>query len=370
MAFLIKGEFFKEYSRAIVLCVYTDMVTALAVACEHGVARVLDSAIEPQEGVCGAGADSAEKILFNCEKALQALAPSARAGMQDYIIVLGAGIGQFSCVHTQWTRDDKEKKITAQEITAHTEKWQGKEEDAAAFSFRAIPQRFWVDGFAVSDTVGLNGKEITADSAVIACDNALTRGFEELAKSSGMRIRGMTDIRCAALSWKPIFAENEHALIVMLFETETDVLLIRAGACAGIGVYAHGYGILHEEIARACAVGKEEARGLLRAFRAGALSAAPIASVKEIIGSAQEEAVKGVGAVTAGMDPSNILPGNVWIMASAESPEIEEALSAAAWLSGVPLERGAKVRNAAKEGIGKGGGRPVFESALLDYLSL
>lgn len=368
MQFLIKGEFFNEYSRAVVFCIYTDKVAAMIVRKEKNAVAVEAQAEERQEGDVSEGALAVEKIILNCEKALQALPFEARAGVKDCIVVSGAGIGQFLFARIKWVREDKEKKITAQEKDAAVAKWYGKEEDASAFLFRNIPQRFWADGFAVSDAVGLNGKEITADMIIMACDKALVRGFEECAASLGMLFRGMTDIRLAAAVWYPVFKENESALITMLFENETDVLLVRSGALAGIGVSASGYGILDKEIARVFAIGKEEARGLIGAFHAGALSAEPLARVKGIIDSVKTVFIKGAGEAAAGIDASHLLPGNIWVAAPTESRWAEEALCATAWLSGLPLERGADAHCAAKENNQKSGS--VFESILREYLSL
>lgn len=368
MPFLTKGEFFKEYSRAVVFCVYTDKVTAIVARKEKDGVVAEARATESQEGISRGGTDFAEKILLNCEKALQALPAFARAGIQDYIVVLGAGVGQFPFTRVKWTRSDKEKKITAQEISIFLTQWHGKEGAGDAFSFRTIPQRFWIDGFAVSDAVGLNGKEITADLSIVACDNALVRSFEEFAISSGMHFRGMIDIRLAAAFWKPVFAESKSALIIILFEEEVDVLLVTAAALAGVGISSCGYGILHKEIARAFAVGKEEARGLINAFRAGALSMEPAARMREIIDSAKAALLEGVVAAVTEIDFSNILPGNIWVMMDAQFPEAEEAFDAAAWFSGLPLERNARVHIAAKEVKEKG--ESVFESIVLTYLSL
>ncbi len=366
MPFLIKGEFFKEYSSAIVFCIYTDKVTAMAVKNENGRVVAVESVNEPQEGLLRPGADSVEKILLNCEKALQALSADARAGIKDFIVVLGAGVGQFSFAQIKWIRDDKEKKITAQERDDALAQWRGQKEEERDFLFRTIPQRFWADGFAVSDAVGLNGKEITVDTVTMACDKALVRGFSAYADSSAMRFRGMTDIRLAAAAWRRIFKENESALIAVLSENETDVLVVRSGACAGVGVFAGGYGILREEVGRVFAVGAEEARGLIVAFHTGALSAEPSARVKEIIDSVKTVLINGASAAAAKIDSSRLLPGNIWVAAPAESRWAEEALSTVAWLSGLPLERGAKVYSAAQES-GQAE-KSVFELMVSEYL--
>ncbi|MBI1755230.1 hypothetical protein HY250_00140 [Candidatus Azambacteria bacterium] len=381
MSFLVKGDFFKDYSRAVVFVVYTDNIVAMVVKKEGDRVVVVERGSEKQESEVSEGDFAAEKIILNCEKALQALSKESKSGAKDFIVALSGGTGMFSFAQAKGIRQDKEKKITKEEVEAVTSKWYGKENEASASEFRNIPQRFWVDGFAVPDAVGLNGKEVTADIVSIACGKSLVRAFDEFASALGMRCAGMTDVRCALAEWKTVFTGNDSAILAAIFENETDIIVVRAKKIAGIGVVRAGYGILIEELARAHAVGKEEARSMLDAFRGGALNAWIAEKIKETIVAAARNIAQGVVTAISQIDKTNLLPGNVWVVASEYAPEAYDALRDETWLAGLPLERNPRTQRAEQSSY-DGNVRvrivaddkrerreTVFDDCILEYLS-
>ncbi len=365
MAFLTKGEFFKGYAQAIVLDVYTDKVEAMAVKKGTGEAVAAQSAMERQEGP---GEVSPERIVLNSAKALQSLPAEARRGVKDLVVALGGGIGRLSFLQVKGIRENPAKKIAREEVDAVISRWYGKEADAQRFVFRNLPHRFSVDGFVVPDPVGLNGKEVVTDIANAACDQRIIRSLEEFAGSAGMRMRGGIDMRAAVAEWKPIGAGADSAMIVCVFESESNVMFARQGAIRGVGTLHGGYGIIATELARAFGVGKEEAMRVLEGFRAGTLDPEAAEAVRGVVAGAARKLGEGIRTMLATADPSSLLPGNIWVVASDDVPEVSALLKEKAWLVGLPLERNARVHAASEEFPSQRA--TIFDLAVLNYLSL
>jgi len=342
MEFLSLGSVLQEYSSAIIVGVYTDKITVFSVKREGGKAVVVATAIEPQEGKAVSGdALDTERTALNCRKALAALPREIGNTPHDVIFAFGGGIGAFSVIHARGIREVKEKKISAEELTSLiAAQTQGKNEAVS----RSFSESFHVDGFAVPDPVGLNGGEIVIDIARVACDDGLVRGLSQAAAGAGLSVQGFLDMRYAAAKYAKFFeGAHDSAIVLCVFEHETCAVLVRNRAVAGSGVVSVGYGIIIEAIEKTFSVGREEAKGIARAFTNKTLDARVSARVQEVCDTAGKTLIAKIAEAVSQLDPMSLLPGNIWVVSSEDIPHIDEAFRSSEWLASLPIERNAVV---------------------------
>lgn len=322
--------------------VYTDKITVSLVKREGGKTVVVATAIEPQEGLAlSGGVLDRERIAFNCRKALAALPKDAGNIPRDALFALGGGIGTFSVIHAKEIREAKDKKISAEELAvfigAHA---QGKNEAMS----RSFAESFHIDGFAVADPVGLNGGEVLIDIACVACDAGLAQVLAQAAADAGLAVKGFVDMRYASAKYTKFFEDaRDSAIVLCVFEQETNAVLVRNRAVAGGGVVQAGYGIMLTAIEKTFSVGHEEAKEIMRAFTEKTLDAHVSDRVREACGAAGVALIVEIAKTVSQLDSMSLLPGNIRIVTGEDMPLIDEAFRSAEWLAPLPIERNATV---------------------------
>ncbi|MBI5913087.1 hypothetical protein HY839_01450 [Candidatus Azambacteria bacterium] len=343
MEFLSFGTILKEQASLVLVGVYTDTITASLVKREEGKTVFISTATEPQEGEAFSnGVLDIERIALNCRKALSALPHTPGNAPHDVVFALGGGIGEFSFMREKGVREAKEKKITAEEVAAlvgaHT---QGNDKEVA----RSFAESFHIDGFAVADPIGLNGSEILIDIVRMACADGFAQSLSHVASSAGLSMKGFLDMRYAAAKHAKFFEEAQGSAIVLcIFEHETYAVLVRDRAVAGGGVARAGYGIMIEAIEKTFFVGREEAKGIMRAFTNKELDEHTSARIREACGVAGKALVADIAQTVSQLDPTSLLPGNIRVVSAGEMPQIDEAFRAPEWLASLPIERNATVQ--------------------------
>lgn len=342
MSFLSYNEAFKEYAQAIIVGVYSDKITASVVRKENAGVVIVATAVEQVENIpIHDGMVDTEKIVFNMEKAIMALPAGIRVPATPVIIALGSKTGSFAYETVQKKREARERKITAEELQtlvtlADTEK-------GNAYVYKNYPEHFSIDGFSVSDPVGVNGEEIVAGMVRVSCDASFKQECASRIAALGLRLCGMIDMRYAAARGKYFFEKSANALVLLVFENETYAVLMREKAVHAVGVAHVGYGILYADIARTFSVGYEEAKAIVRAYRKGELDDRTKTSVETAIAAAAQNVVDAAQEMIAHIDLANIIPGNVHIVCADGIPEILARFVVGDWLVHLPIERNAAV---------------------------
>lgn len=342
MNYLSPGEIFKKGGSTVLVGVYTDKITVSSIRSDGGKITVTATAIEPQEGDAFLGdALDVDRIILNCRKALAALPRSEGDKPHDVVFALGGGVGAFSFAQEKSIREEKERKITAQEVAALVgARTQGNDEEATG----AFAESFLIDGFAVNDPVGMHGGEILVGVARMACGSALVKGLVSAASDVGLSVKGFFDMRYAAAHHAKFFEEGrESAIVLCMFEHETTALLVRDRAVAGVGVASAGYGILIKAIEDVFSVGREEAKGIMHAFAEKKLEAHAYERALTACDAASGALIAEIAHVVARLDPMSLLPGNVWVVLSEDITQAHESLGSPEWLAPLPIERNATV---------------------------
>jgi len=190
---------------------------------------------------------------------------------------------------------------------------------------------------------GLNGAEITVDITSVVCDTFLEKELKLFAKSFSLNYIGLFDVRRAVSELDIFFSENEGAILVLFFEGETDILLLRDRKIAGVGVVRAGYGILVEALSKTFSVGYEESKEIFRRFREGTLEDESKSRVGDILKKANEKLKNGAFDAIAKIDPMNLLPGNLWFILPRHLPELQQIFEPKEWLSDFPIEKNAAI---------------------------
>lgn len=368
MTFFAKGEWGQGDRSFILLSVYTEKVVAHAVRREKGTVVLEETATEPQEGPLWRreGTLDVEKVILNAAKALHKISYTRLKG-REMVVALAGGVGTFFFTQAKSVRESKDRKISKEEVNALVDKWHGSPKDQARWVFRNMPQQFFIDGFPVPDPVGVNGKELVADVVTIAGETALIRGFEELAAASRVQFSGIVDMRAGAVWRRHVPGEAASTLAILVFETETDIVIMHDGLISGIGAGGIGYGILMEDMMRAFGVGKEEARRIYGTFRMGKTAVPVTAAIKQLIRDTIMKIVEGVAKAAATADVRQLLPARVEVVLANDISELREPLSRPEWLSALPIERNASVEIAPALSPAR---LPMLDHMALEYLYL
>ena len=348
MEFLSHEAKAKNNKPVVLVGVYTDKITVSSIKYENGEPIVIATAEEQQEGAYAHnGILDVDRVMLNCRKALAALPRAAESVAPVLIFALGGGVGAFSFTQEKSIRETKEKKISIEEITALSNaRAKGDNEEMT----RSFIESFLVDGFAVESPVALHGGELVAGIVRVSCGNVLAAGLSSVANAAGFSVKGFLDMRYAAAKYKKLFEEDrDSAIVLCVFEHETYTVLTRDRAVAGVGVAPIGYGIMNVLVEKTFSVGRQEARGIMRAFANKELDEAIGGRIRDAYGDAGKELIAGVTQTVAQLDPTRLLPGNVWIVSSGDMPQIDEAFRASAWLASLPIERNATIRMVSAE---------------------
>lgn len=342
MPFISPNEAFRGYTNAIIVGIYSDMITASAVKKENKSAVVIATAQEPMESVgIVNGPVPVEKIMFNMEKAIMALPHDVRTSGSAVIVALGPGAGTCTYLTVNGKRETRERKITAEEVAiimaaANTEKGN----DTVLKNYA---EQFLIDGFSVSDPVGINGGEVSIGMVRVACDGAFEKECAARVTGLGLKYGGMIDMRYAAMHADHFFTTAPHALLIFIFEHETHIALMREKAVHGVGTAGAGYGILYAEVARAFSVGMEEAKEIVHAYRKQELNESTKGIVENVCTAAAKKMVDTVKDTIIGIDSANIIPGKIHIAGAYAVPEISMQFVAGEWFKDIPIERNVSV---------------------------
>ncbi|MCR4323202.1 MAG: hypothetical protein NUV61_03910 [Candidatus Azambacteria bacterium] len=342
MEFLSPGSVLKEGSAVIIVGVYTDKITVSSVRREKGNVVVTATATEPQEGeAISGGILDVERIALSCRKALVALPTVEGGAARNVVFALGGGVGLFSSFHGKEIRATKEKKISTEELATligiHAKEKEGE-------TSRRIAERFHIDGFAVTDPVGLNGEEVLIDVVRVACADTLAQSLSHVAAEAGLSVSGFFDMRYAAAKYVKFLGNTDkNAIVVCVFECEISIVLVRNGAVVGSGVTSSGYGTIVEAIKKTFSVGHEEAKEIMRAFANKTLEAHVNKQVEDVCSTAGKALITEVSAVVPMLDRTSLLPGNIWVVSSEDLPQVDEAFRATEWLTPLPIERNATI---------------------------
>lgn len=334
MSLIEKNNLFKGYADLLLLGVYADKVVAEIVRKEKDGVNVIASAVEPMEGEFDENsAINAEKIRLNCEKAIQRLPPENILTVKNAACVLGGGISNLSFAAENKIREKRDKKISNEEITALV----GEDKVGSV----VIEKRFLVDGFAIEEPIGMDGKEITALISRVSVDDGLEKALGSIAGARGMRYEGALDARLAFLR-SGIVAPKDYCA-VFIFSGTTTICVVRGGLIAAVVEIEAGYGIITEKVARTLNVGSEEGKSIVGKFRNNELNQGVVETVKAAFKEAEAEMTNKIRAALLTIDKENLLPGNVFAVIAGDWPELEKTLSDVRWLAGLPIDRNASV---------------------------
>lgn len=337
-----KNNLFDGYSDLLLLGVYSDKAIAEIVMKEKDGAKTAASVVEPLEGdVRENGIINTEKIRLNCEKAIQKLPPEYLPRVKNMACVLGGGISELCLTVETKIREKKDEKISDREIADLASKNKP--------GFIILEEQLLVDGFQVTNPVGMNGKEITASILSAGWDESLEKMLSDIAISRGMRYLGFLDTRFALIK-SGLLLPNDYCAI-FIFEKETTICVIRNNRVSAISHIGNGYGIINERVAQKFGVGQEEGKSIADNFRDNKLN-------REVIEQGVSEISDKIYSVFSGADKTSLLPRTVYIFTPEKIPELKVALTDAKWLTGLPIERNAIVNTGIK-----------ISDAILHYLN-
>ncbi len=343
MEFLSVGSLLKEHSSAIIVGVYTDKITVSSITKEGGKTTLIATVAEPQEGDAFLGGVlDIERIVQNCRKALAALPHGEGNGPRDVVFALGGGVGAFLFVQEKNVREEKERKIIAEDVAAliGARTQRNDEEVMSAFA-----ESFLIDGFTVENPVGMHGGEMFIGVARMVCGSELAKGLASVADAAGLSVKGFFDMRYAAAHYAKLFEEGkESAIVLCVFEHETSAILVRNRAVAGAGVARAGYGMLIKALEDVFLVGREEAKKIMYAFAKKELDAHVHERAYKACDAARGALTAEIAHVVARLDPTSLLPGNVWVVPSEDIAQAYELLQSSEWFAPLPMERDAVVR--------------------------
>lgn len=341
MPYISSQEAFHGYTHAIIVGVYTDMITASAVKKDTAGAVVLAATRESMGSIGGSGEKvPVDNIMFNMEKAIMALPQETRVKGTTVIVAVGPGAGTCEYVTAVGKRDARERKITAEEVnmvitSVNTEK--------GNTVFKNYPEQFSIDGFSVPDPVGVNGGEITIGMVRVSCDDALEKECGARMAVLGLQYGGMIDMRYTAMHADRFFEKTTHALMVFVFEHETHIAMMREKAVYAIGTARGGYGILNADIAQAFSVGIEEAKEIVSAYRKQELNEGTKDTVENTCTAAAKKIIDITKEAITKIDSANIIPGTIYVACAHAVPEIATQFITGDWFKDLPIERNASV---------------------------
>jgi len=330
MKLLEKNNLFKGYSVLLLLGVYSDKITAKIARKDKDGVKIVASAEEPAEG----GEINPEKIRLNCEKAIQRLPAEQVSSVKNMACVLGGGVAGLSFSIERATRESRGKKISVQELSALVG------EDKADLVI--VEKRFLVDGFAVEDPIGMEGKEISALVTRFSFNNDLEKTIVSIAWTRDISYEGALDARIAFI--KSGLAESKDYCAIFIFSEKTMICVIRGGFISAVSDIEAGYGIMVEKTASAFGVGFEEGKDLLDKLRNNRIDQSASEAIKTALEKAAAEITDKIRAALFMIDRDNLIPGNVFVVMAENFPELEKALSGAQWLDGLPIDRNISIR--------------------------
>lgn len=363
MPYITPNEAFQGYAHAIIVGVYTDAITASAVKKENNAIVVVSSATEPMSGVAG-DMLPVDNVLFNIEKAVMALPAETRGKGTPVIIVVGPGTGTCEYLTIAKTRDTRERKITAEEMNEIIAS--GNTEKGNERVIKNHADYFSIDGFSVPDPIGMNGSEVSVGVTRLSCASAFENECNAKLSAFGFHYGGLIDMRYAAMRAARFYERSAHALLLFLFEHETNVVIARENAVRAVGVSDGGYGILYAHVAEAFSVGNEEAKEIVRAYRKQELDENAKAAVEQAMSAAGKEAVEKAREAITKTDSANIIPGNVHVVSAQAFPEIVSQFLSGEWMKELPMERNATI-NVFSDAECKGFATP-FDRMSADFL--
>lgn len=322
-----KETLFRDYSDMLLISIDTDRITAAIVEKEKNVIKIVASAMETQEGgIRENSIINTEKIRLNCEKAIQKLPLEYLARVKNMVCVLGGGISELCLTIETKIREKNDAKISDREIAELASKNKP--------GFINVEEQLLVDGFQVTNSVGMDGKEITASVLSVGWDENLEKTLSNIAASRDMRYLGSLDARFALIKSELSLPKDYCAIFI--FEKETTICVIRNNRVSAISHIGSGYGIINEQVAQRFGVGLEEGKNIADNLRNNELG-------QQTIRQGVLEISEKIYNAFAGADKTNLLPGAVYIFAPEQIPELKAALADAKWLAGLPMERNAVV---------------------------
>ena len=330
MILLQKNNLFKGYSDLLLLGVYTDKIIAEIARKEKDGVKIIASVLELVED----GNVNPEKIRLNCEKAIQRLPAEQVSSVKNMASVLGGGVAGLSFSIERAARESREKKISVQELSALV----GEDKTDLVI----VEKRFLVDGFAVEDPIGMEGKEISALVARFSFNEDLENTLVSIAGPRGMSYEGALDARIAFI--KSGLAEPKDYCAIFIFSEKTTICVVRGGFISAVSDIEAGYGIMIEKTASALGVGFEEGKDLLNKFRNNQLDQSASEAIKTALEEAVAEITDKIRAALFVIDRDNLIPGNVFVIIAENFSELEKALAGAQWLDGLPIDRNISIR--------------------------
>ena len=365
MRFLSKSNLLKNDSALLVANIYSDKISVFVVERkkEGNAISILASAVESQEGeIKQEGELDADKIILNLQKAMQAIPPEITRVAKKAVFGFGADISDFEFRQLKLERRDKDKKISEEELESLTKKKQNEELSA---------ERFIIDGFVVSNPVGLNGKELIADAVSMSFSEKLIANIESLSAGRGMESLGFINLTQSALqalkdSDDP--SVGKDFIFISVFQNNTDVIVIRDNVINSIGNLGAGYGIIEKSVSEKFEVGIEEAKDIISKMRSGELNSESDDSAKLAVQHALSAHIEKIRELFGNIDKMLILPGTIIIGISEESPELLKVLLDKIWLADLPLERNAEINNLNVLIGGQEKLNSVFDLAILKFI--
>lgn len=286
------SQFFKRATikeeRYLVLDIGSQTVNSLFVLVSRGKGKIVSAAkilrleAKPSEGVL---ANPAE-LVSTCAQVIRWAGASSLKDAKTIIGVSGGAIrGEVTSHHFE--REDPKEKIDLLELKniIHKIQWRAYEKIKRKLSLEtgysereirllnASLQQISVDGYVVSDPLGLRGKEIAISIFNSYAPQSHLDVIEEIGRKLRLNIFYVVSEGCAlAGALKAEIAGSQGAIVLDVGAALTAVTLIRGGACEGTKIFALGGASFTKKISSELAVGFWEAEEIKLKYSKNQLS--------------------------------------------------------------------------------------------------
>ena len=316
-----------QYTDAIIVAVFTDRVSAYAVKKTAEGISLLASAMENKE-------EGEMNVL-------QAMPREHLFIRRPVIFLLDTALSDCSFVSVEAKRERKDTPISDVELDAITVKYYGERKEAESV-FRNFPIEYLVDGFAVPQPLFLNGQSITSHMVTVSVSKMLESAFLEVASAHGLVYAGVLGMS-QLISEMSVF--NNDSVSIAIFQNSTALILAHNKHCAGIGTVPPGYGILEQEAAKAFAIGIQETRAVLEAWRKKQTDENVTRTIDEIAKQCAETLKERLKKALAVLEPEHLLPASFTVMQFGYLTQLAQGIAGSAdWLNDAPVARNAHLQ--------------------------
>jgi len=327
----IFGRGIIKEERFLVLDIGSQTIKAILFSVSKGRGRIIGAAkvvrreAKPGEEILS---DPAELIL-NCGRAIRLAAGELSADVRTIIGVSGAAL-RGEVTKMSFVREDQRTKIDLLEIKNVLQKiqWRAYEKIKRKLSLEAgypeseirligaWAERVGIDGYPVSEPLGMQGKEITLSIFNTYISQGNLDVIEKIGRELNLKIFHVaSEAYALAKSLKPqIFSEHEGAVLLDVGAGLTAVSLIRRGFYEGTKIFSLGGANFTKKIAAELGIGFWEAEEIKLKYSRGLLSSGVSQKIARIFES--DMAVLGGGAemALAESKQTDVFPPDIFIL--------------------------------------------------------